>query len=495
MSAPLLVLILYLLVLAAVAIRTRRDTRSLSGFFIADRKLPYWAVAFSTNSTGESGWLLLGLTGMGYAVGAQAYWVLIGEVVGIWLSWTLVSRRLKRLADSSDSITVPDVLAARFNDRRHVLRGIAVVIILAMVCAYVTAQLVASGKALGSFMGLDYPVAVVVGAAIVIAYTFVGGYKAVVYTDVAQGLLMLGGLIALPLVAIAAAGGWHNVTDSLAMQDPSLLRMWNGGGVPEWVAVVSFLAVGLPFIGVPQLLVRFMSARDAAELKKARVLSVVVILLFDAGAVTAGMAGRALFPGLDDAETIYPVLSSQLFPPLLAGVMMVIVLSAIMSTVDSLLLMASSAVVRDTVQKIAGSRMSDRVLARYGKLATLLIGVIGIFLALEEVRVVFWFVLFAWSGLGAAFGPVILCMLYYRKTTLAGAAAGMLGGFLTSVLWVFFFKSSTFELYEIIPGFAVGILLTLVVSRLTAEAEASRPSAGGALATSPRSFLRPDRDL
>ena len=469
MSTPVAVLAVYLAILVALALWSRRETKSLSGFFLAGKKLPYWVVAFSTNATGESGWLLLGLTGMGFSVGAQAYWVVVGEVIGIALSWTLISTRLKRLSDETDSITLPDVISARFKDDKHILRSIAVVIILTMVCAYVTAQMVASGKALGSFIDIDYTTAVIAGAVIIIAYTFVGGYKAVAYTDVVQGVLMLAGLIIVPAVAISAAGGWQSVTDNLAAQDPALLSMWGitGSGIPGWIALVSFMAIGLPFLGVPQLMVRFMSAKDVNELKKARIMSIIVILLFDVGAVTAGMAGRALFPGLEDAETIFPVLSSELFPPLITGVMMVIVLSAIMSTVDSLLLLASSAVVRDTMQKILGSTKSDKTLAGYGKVVTILIGVIGVAFAIEEVKFIFWFILFAWSGLGAAFGPVIICMLYYKKTTLAGVAAGMLGGFLTSVIWVLFFKIDTYDMYEMIPGFIVGMTLTLLVSRMT----------------------------
>ncbi|MDH5216052.1 MAG: sodium/proline symporter, partial [Gammaproteobacteria bacterium] len=384
-------------------------------------------------------------------------------------SWTLISRKLKRLSDETDSITLPDVFAARFDDRRHILRSIAVVIILTMVCAYVTAQMVASGKALGAFVGLDYPTAVIVGAIIIIAYTFVGGYKAVAYTDVLQGVLMLLGLLAVPVVAIQAGGGWQSVSENLIAQDPSLLSMGSivDSGTAGWIALFSFMAIGLPFLGVPQLMVRFMSARDENELKKARIMSVIVILLFDAGAVTAGMAGRALFPELADAETIFPVLATELFPPILTGVLMIVVLSAIMSTVDSLLLLASSAVVRDTMQKIFGNARSDAALAGYGKVVTILVGVIAIAFALEEVKFIFWFILFAWSGLGAAFGPVILCMLYDKKVNLAGVAAGMLGGFLTSVIWVLAFKSHTYDLYEMIPGFLVGLAMTTGVSRLS----------------------------
>jgi sodium/proline symporter len=417
--------------------------------------------------------LLLGLTGMGYAVGAKAYWVVIGEVIGVALSWMLVSRRLKRMSDDTDSITVPDILTARFKDSWHLIRGIAVFIILTMVTAYIAAQMVATGKAVASFTEFSYEMGIYAGAAIIIAYTFVGGYKAVSYTDVLQGVLMLLGLIAVPLVAIYAAGGLASISSNLAAQDPGLLDFFSftGEGIAGWVGVISFVAIGLPFIGVPQLLVRYMSARDDKELKKARWVSVGVMACFGIGAVTAGIAGRALFPGLEDSETIFPVLSTAFFPPLITGVLLVIVLSAIMSTADSLLLLASSAVVRDTMQQILGSLKSDHQLAIYGKVATLLIGVLGVALAFKVEALIFWFVLFAWSGLGSAFGPVVLCLLYYKGTTGAGVAAGMMAGFLTSIIWVLWFKTDNYDLYEALPGFVVGAVVTLLVSKLTATQE------------------------
>ena len=471
MSVITIVFLFYLVILVVVAAWSRKESTTLKGYFIAGKKLPPWVVAFSTNATGESGWLLLGLTGMGYTVGAHAFWVVLGEVTGISLAWILISRRLKRFADKSDSITVPDVLAARFNDKNHVLRSISVLIILVMVMTYVAAQMVATGKAFDGFTDLNYTWGVVVGATIIIAYTLVGGFKAVAWTDLIQGILMLLGLIILPIVAISAGGGWDAITTNLAAQDPGLLSPWGpeGKSTLAIIGVISFVAIGVPFIGVPQLMVRFMSARSEKSLVPAMMLSVIVIFLFDIGAVLTGMAGRALFPGLEDPESILPVISTAMLPEWMAGVMMVVVLAAIMSTVDSLLILASSTVVRDYMQKIRGSLLSDRVLAKRGKLLTLVIGVIGVGFALQQSPMIFWFVIFAWNGLGAAFGPPLLCGLWYPKTNIKGAIAGMLGGFLTTVAWVLFFKEQFYNLSEIVPGFLVGLLLTIVVSNVTSR--------------------------
>jgi len=469
MNTTVTVLVVYLGILAALAIWSRRETHTLSGFYLAGKKLPYWVVAFSTNATGESGWLLLGLSGMGYLVGVQAYWIVVGEIIGIAASWWLVSRRLKALSDEADAITVPDVLVAKFADKWHLIRLVAVLIIVVMVTTYVTAQMVATGKAFSSFLGMNYETGVIVGSIFIIAYTFVGGYKAVSYTDVVQGVLMLLGLIAVPAAAIIASGGWGEVVLSLEQQDPALLDMFAISNGPVLIGIASLMAVGLPFLGVPQLLIRYMSARDDAELKKARILSVGVLLIFLVGAVTVGVAGRALYPGLDDPETIFPVISSNLFPPVISGLLLVVVLSAIMSTVDSLLLLASSAVVRDTYQKIMGSDESDERLANIGKVFTVVIGIIAVVLGVQEPRVIFHFVLASWSGLGSAFGPAILGILYYKRITWLGVLCGMAGGFIASVVWLIYFKADYYGLYEAIPGFTVGLVLTFGVSWLTSK--------------------------
>jgi Na+/proline symporter len=217
-SVVTIVFVVYLAMLAGVALWSRRETHSMSGYFIAGKKLPPWVVAFSTNATGESGWLLLGLTGMGYAAGAQAFWVVAGEVVGIALAWLLLARRIKRMSDESDAITVPDVLAGRFDDRKHVLRRVSVLIILVMVGAYVAAQMVATGKAFDGFTELDYSGGVLLGATVIILYTLVGGYKAVAWTDLIQGLLMLSGLFVL---TVSRSRRSHQIKNDFDLDDDS----------------------------------------------------------------------------------------------------------------------------------------------------------------------------------------------------------------------------------------------------------------------------------
>lgn len=463
------VLIVYLLILLVIGLWGGRESGTVAGYFVAGKKLPSWVIAFSSNSTGESAWLLLGLTGMGYAVGAHAFWIILGEVLGISLAWTFVARPFKEYTDRFESITVPDYLEARFRDTGHVLRWISVIIIFSMVTAYTAAQLTASGKAFGSFLGLSYSAGVFIGAAVILYYTTVGGFKAVAYSDLLQGVLMFACLVTLPIVAIPAAGGWTEVMGALHAEDPALLRPMGSYGVtlPGIISAIGFMGIGLAFLGAPQLLTRFISARDQKQIVEGGFIAVICVIGFDVGAVLSGMAGRILFPGLLDPETVLPEMSASLFPAIFTGVFLVVVLAAIMSTVDSLLILASSAVVRDIVQQVFHPKWSERRLSFYGKLTTVVIGAGAIVMALAEVRMVFWFVLFAWSGLACAFTPVVLCSLFWKGTTRAGAIAGMIGGFVTCVTWVVFFKEGFYDLYEMLPGFAAGFLFTIGVSLFT----------------------------
>jgi SSS family transporter len=310
---------------------------------------------------------------------------------------------------------------------------------------------------------------VLIGAAVILYYTTIGGFKAVAYSDLLQGVLMLLGLIVLPIVGIINAGGWSSLMAQLQAADPNLLEPMGefGVSVPGVLSALGFIGIGLAFLGAPQLLTRFISARDRGEIVTGGLMAVICIIIFDLGAVFAGMAGRAIFPGLADHETIFPTMSAALFPNIFTGIFLVIVLAAIMSTVDSLLILASSAVVVDVVQKIYNPAITEKRLSLYGKLTTVVIGVCALVMAIGEVRMIFWFVLFAWSGLASAFAPVILCSLFWKRTTRAGAVAGMIGGFLTTITWVLVFKEQFFDLYEMLPGFFAGFGLTIGVSLFT----------------------------
>jgi sodium/proline symporter len=471
MASPtiIVVVVLYLIVMLAIGYWASKNSDDVAGYYVAGKKLPSWVVAFSMNATGESAWLILGLTGMGYMMGAHAFWVILGEVMGVTLAWVLVARPFKEYTDRYDAITVPDYLEKRFRDTTHILRIIGALIIFSMAAVYIAAQVTASGKAFESFLGMSYETGAIVGAAIILYYTSVGGFKAVAYTDLIQGLLMAACLFVLPIVGIYSAGGWSDMMAKLGEIDPNLLLPMGEHGLSGMgiASALGFVAIGIAFLGSPQLLVRFMSAKSTHTLTKASPISVCCVIIFDLGAILAGMAGRALFPVLDDPETIYPLMGMELFPAVFTGIFLVVVLAAIMSTADSLLILASSAVVRDVVQKIVRPDWADKTFLHWGKAVTVILGLIALVLALQEVRVIFWFVLFAWSGLACAFTPVILCSLFWKRTTLAGAIAGMICGFVITILWVFLFKSEFYDLYEMIPGFVGGLIATVGVSLFT----------------------------
>ena len=467
------VLGIYLVVLLALGWWAGRGSGSVSGYYVANKQLPSWVIAFSSNSTGESAWLLLGLTGMGYTIGIHALWIILGEVLGVAIVWALVAQPFKAWTDRYNSITVPDYLEARFRDSGHVIRWLSLLIIVSMVTAYTAAQLTAAGKAFASFLGTSYVAGALIGAAVILYYTTVGGFKAVAYSDLLQGILMFGGLLALPFVAMSATGGWTATMAQLNATDPTLLRPMGSYGmsIEGFVSAIGFMGIGLAFLGAPQLLSRFIAARSRRDIREGGLIAVLCIIVFDVGAVFGGMAGRVLFPVLDDPETILPVIASALLPAIFTGIYLAIVLAAIMSTADSLLIMASATVVRDIVQRIYRPDESERWLTLYGKATTAVIGTVALLFALGEVRVIFWFVLFAWSGLACAFTPVVLCSLFWKRTTRAGAIAGMLGGFLTAIIWVLALKPYTYNLYEMIPGFIVGFGLTIGVSLVTEPPE------------------------
>ena len=446
--AGVLTYLAILLLIGALAARRMKDVRD---YFAAGKKLNFWAVAFSARATGESGWLLLGLTGMGALVGVRAFWVVIGEVLGVAIAWLLMSRRFHRLTMKYDAITIPDYLEARFGDSTKRLRLVAAGALTIFVTIYVAAQIYATGQAFMDFLQWDFYVGIAVGFAVVMAYSISGGFLAVVWSDIFQGTLMFAGLVALPLAGFAVAGGWDEVARGLTAIDPTLMT-WggpHGWTLKTWFETLSLALIGLGFLGSPQIFARFLALRDEAEINRGAAVAIGWTIIADSGAVLTGMVGRHLLtkPGEDvesilgsGAESVLPDLVAHVMPPFLVGLFIAIVLSAIMSTVDSLLVVASSAATRDVYQQVLNPETPDDELVARSRVTTLVIALVALAVAVIATspgQTVFWFVIFGWSGIAATFCPTIILSLGWRGFTGRGAMAAMVTGFLAVPLFKF----------------------------------------------------------
>ena len=475
-------IVAYLAILVYIGALASRRMKDVRDYYAGGKNMGFWVVAFSARATGESAWLLLGLTGMGATVGLQSMWVVAGEVVGVGGAWLLMSRRFKRLTDRYDSLTIPDYLESRFRDHGHVLRIASAGALVVFVTIYVSAQIDATGKAFESFLDWNYYVGIAVGFAVVLAYVVSGGFVAVVWSDVFQGALMGLGLVALPVVALVYAGGVGPVVDGLSAQDPSLLQFSLGEG-SEVLATLALLLIGLGFLGSPQIFVRFIALRSEDEIGRGAAVAILWTLLADTGAVLTGMLGRHLLvsPGGDmgalgsGGEAVLPLLVEHLMPALIVGLFIAIVLSAIMSTVDSLLVVASSAVVRDWYQKVRAPQTPDDALVGKSRVATVALAAIALAIALAVAlatpgRTVFWFVIFGWSGIAATFCPTMILSLWWSGMTARGALAGMLTGFICVPLFKFAapelpgMGDAFSKLSELPPAFAASMLMGIVVS-------------------------------
>ncbi|MEE2777207.1 MAG: sodium/proline symporter [Acidobacteriota bacterium] len=476
---------LYFGILVVIGIVASRRVHDVRDYFAAGKKLGYWVAAFSARATGESAWLLLGLTGMGAAVGVQAFWVVLGEVIGVGGAWLFMCRRFKNLTDRYDSITVPDYLESRFRDDSHRLRLASATCLVVFVTIYVSAQIDATGTAFESFLGWNYYVGALLGFAVVLAYILAGGFLAVAWSDLFQGTLMVLGLVALPLIALATIGP-SEVAHNLGEIDPNLLS-WSGADGWSALAIANTLGlalIGLGFLGSPQVFVRFLAMRTARDIPKGTIIAIAWTLLADSGAVCIGLMGRALLTrsGADVTEIlgpsgqeVLPLLVESVLPTFLVGVYIAIVLAATMSTVDSLLILASSAAVRDYVQKVRRPDLSDASLVPASRRTTLVIATFALAVAMTVAvtspnRTIFWFVIFGWSGIAATFCPVMILSLYWSRLTVRGALAGMFTGFLG--VPIFKFAAPLLPgvghlfvgLAELGPAFAVSGLIAILTS-------------------------------
>jgi len=489
MSLNLVVLLFYFGILLAIGVFASRKVKGLADFYVGGKRLGYWVVAFSTRATGESAWLLLGLTGMGALIGVSAFWVVVGELLGVATAWFVMARPFKEQTDKYNSITIPDYLVSRFQPKTNLLRIIAASTLAIFVTIYVSAQIDATGSAFETLMGWNYYHGIALGFGAVVLYIFIGGFVAVAWSDLFQGLLMLFGLVGLPLVAWYSIDNRAEIMDGLMSISPDLLSVWGAGGFTmlNFFGILGLMLIGIGFLGSPQLFVRFIAIKNEEEIEKGKWVAIVFTLLTDSAAVAIGLLGRYVFTEAGDAvgailgngaQNVLPMLVDLVMPSFIAAIYVAVVLSAIMSTVDSLLIVASSAITRDFYQQIFNPDMKDDQMAGISRNVTLVLALVSLLIALtvsylSPTRTIFWFVIFGWSGIAATFCPVIILSLFWKPYNISGAIASMITGFLCVPLFKFLGPEFPVvgpyldQLKELPPSFVIAILVGIFVSSIT----------------------------
>jgi sodium/proline symporter len=459
----------YLAFMLAIGSHFYKRNESLSDYLLGDRQLNKWVAAMSAQASDMSGWLLLGLPGYAYLQGLEAAWIAFGLAIGTYLNWRFVARRLRRYTEiAGNAITLPDYFANRFNDQGRLLRTGSALFILVFFLIYTASGFVAGAKLFESVFGLPYQSALLIGVAVIISYTALGGFMAVSWTDFFQGIIMFFAIVTVPVLAIHAAGGFEQTVSSLRASEEGFLHLFSktDGQSITLLSIVSLLAWGLGYFGQPHILTRFMAVRSANEIKPARRIAMTWVVISLTGAVLAGLAAKALIGSeLADGreETVFMVLVGSLTHPMLGGILLAAVLAAIMSTADSQLLVTSSALTEDLYRVAIRPQASEKELVWVSRGTVVGVAVIACAIALKPDSSVLDLVAYAWAGFGATFGPLVLMSLYWKRMTRNGAIAGMLGGGLTVLVWKQL-SGGIFDLYEIIPGFIVSLLLIVATS-------------------------------
>lgn len=463
----------YLVLIIVIGlVSTKFSSSGISNYFIGGRKMNLFVVAMSSVVSGRSAWLLLGVTGMAFTMGLSAIWATIGYIlVEFWLFF-FYAPRIRRFSEHYECITLPDFFAARFDDRKGNLRMISAIIILVFMVAYVAAQFVAGGKTFATSFNISSEQGIYLTASIILFYTLFGGFLAVSLTDTIQGLFMLLALLALPVILIVHSGGIEAfITQVQTIEDGDFFSL----SALSAGALIGFLAIGLGSPGSPHIIARYFSITHAKALKKVAIVGTLTNILMAVGAVLTGIGGRlfiqdlTMLPGAD-AENLFPVLASEHLNPVMFGIVISSIFAAIMSTADSQLLVAASAVVRDIYEKsiLKGKEISQKQLMLISRFVLVLLVFFALLMGFYAGELVFWLVLFAWAGLGAAFGTTSILALYWKGASKTGVIAGMLSGSISVIIWnqISALKSMV---YELIPGFLIAIIVTVVVSKYTAK--------------------------
>ena len=473
-STPLLVTFsIYLAVVILIGFIAWRSTKDFDDYILGGRSLGPWVVALAAGASDMSGWLLMGLPGAMYLGGVSESWIAIGLILGAYANWRWVAGPLRIYTErAGDALTIPDYFTNRFADHDRLLRVLSAIVILVFFAVYCASGVVAGARLFESVFGLPYEQALWWGAAATILYTLVGGFLAVSWTDTLQAGLMFFALLLAPSIIMMNNGGFEATVDVVRNFDATRLD-WFDGGTLGMVGVVSALAWGLGYFGQPHILARFMAAESARAIPAARRIGMTWMIACLAGAVAVGFFGVAYFaahpdqaaPVTANAERVFIELSTRLFNPWIAGILLSAILAAIMSTLSCQLLVCSSALTEDFYKGFVRKRAGQRELVWVGRLMVLLVALLAIVLARDPESRVLGLVSYAWAGFGAAFGPVVILSLVWRRMTRDGALAGMLTGAITVIAWKQLYAATT-GLYEMVPGFVLATLAIVVVSRL-----------------------------
>lgn len=484
-------LFIYFIILICIGISSSKKVSSLSDYYVGGKKLGYWIAALSARATGESGWLLIGVTGMGALMGVSAFWIVVGEVLGVWVSWNFMAKKFKAMTDEYESITITDFLVSHFNSNTNFLRFISASSLSLFVVIYVSAQIDITGKTFESFLDLNYYTGIAIGFGIVVFYIFSGGFIAVAWSDFFQGALMFFGLLILPPAIFFSLNETGSVIKGLNEIDPGLMNVWGVGGFSliNLATVLGLLSIGIGFMGSPQVYVRFIAIRDKSEIEKGKWVAILYTFLTDTSAVLIGILGRYMFTKADynpelilgiGGEDVLSLVIGQVMPTMVIGIYIAAVLSAVMSTIDSLLVVASSAVTRDFYQKVFHPNISEKALIKISKKVTFFLALLALLVAvcvsvLSPTRTVFWFVIFGWSGIAATFCPVIIMSIFWEGLTEKGAIVSMFTGFVSVPFFKFVVPLNQnigpfFEKLDVmLPSVLLAILLGVCVSFLSPD--------------------------
>ncbi len=488
------VIVLYLAMMILIGVIFSKGNDDAGDFYLGGRKLGPFVAAMSAEASDMSSWLLLGIPGLAYLSGmADATWTIIGLAIGTYLNWLFVAKRLRKSTEQLGAITIPEYFSARYKDEKKIITLISAVVIVIFFIPYVASGFAACGKLFNTLFGVDYHFAMIVSALIIALYCSLGGFKAVCMTDLIQSIAMTLSLVIVIFFGITQAGGWDAVVENAKslpgyfsitqIHDPVTKTASPYGAL----TACSMLAWGLGYFGMPHILVRFMAIEDEEKIKVSRrVASVwVVIAMFVAltiGVIGLAMSNKGVIPVLEgsgNAERVIIYITNLMstygiIPAIIAGVILSGILAATMSTADSQLLASASAISSDLIQAFGKKKLDDENQVKVAKITVLIISVIAIFIARDPDSSVFQIVSFAWAGFGAAFGPVVLLSLFWKRSNLYGALAGMIAGGAAVFIWKFGIAKlgGGFAIYELLPAFLIALVVNVVISLATKTSKA-----------------------